>query len=99
VCLEQWSQFLVISCLVFETCSSAAGVVQGTGRPGPSLFTSIRAFLRDGQNNRLLAVPAFLYAINNYLKFAMQLYFKVRFTLLKLAFERRLVCLMQVSSG
>ena len=27
-------------------------------------------------HNRLLAVPAALYAVNNYLKFAMQLYFK-----------------------
>ena len=49
---------------------------QGTGRPGPPLYRSARAFVRDARHNRLLAVPAALYAVNNYLKFAMQLYFK-----------------------
>ena len=49
---------------------------QGTGRPGPPLYRSIRAFVRDARHNQLLAVPAGLYAVNNYLKFAMQLYFK-----------------------
>ena len=33
-------------------------------------------FLRQCHHNRLLAVPAGLYSVNNYLKFAMQLYFK-----------------------
>lgn len=37
---------------------------------------SWRSFLRDASHNRLLAVPAVLYAVNNYLKFVMQLYFK-----------------------
>ena len=46
------------------------------GRPGPPLYRSARAFVRDARHNRLLAVPAALYAVNNYLKFAMQLYFK-----------------------
>ena len=32
--------------------------------------------MRDAQHNKLLAIPAALYAVNNYLKFAMQLYFK-----------------------
>ena len=32
--------------------------------------------MRDASHNRLLAVPALLYAVNNYLKFVMQLYFK-----------------------
>jgi hypothetical protein len=32
--------------------------------------------VRDARHNQLLAVPAGLYAINNYLKFAMQLFFK-----------------------
>ena len=49
---------------------------QGAGRPGPPLYRSARAFVRDARHNRLLAVPAALYAVNNYLKFAMQLYFK-----------------------
>ena len=40
------------------------------------MYRSLRSFIRDAQHNRLLAVPAGLYAVNNYLKFAMQLYFK-----------------------
>ena len=40
------------------------------------MYRSVRSFLRDAHHNKLLAVPAGLYAINNYLKFAMQLYFK-----------------------
>jgi hypothetical protein len=51
-------------------------VVYGSGRPGPPLYRSAAAFARDASHNRLLAVPAGLYAVNNYLKFAMQLYFK-----------------------
>jgi hypothetical protein len=51
-------------------------VAYGSGRPGPPLYRSARAFARDASHNRLLAVPAALYAVNNYLKFAMQLYFK-----------------------
>ncbi|CAD6235574.1 unnamed protein product [Miscanthus lutarioriparius] len=38
------------------------------------LFT-VSIFMQAARNNVLLAVPAFLYAINNYLKFIMQLYF------------------------
>ncbi|PWA33319.1 hypothetical protein CTI12_AA624830 [Artemisia annua] len=34
-----------------------------------------KATISAPRNNVLLAVPAFLYAINNYLKFTMQLYF------------------------
>jgi hypothetical protein len=51
-------------------------VAYGSGRPGPPLYRSLAAFGRDASHNRLLAVPAGLYAVNNYLKFAMQLYFK-----------------------
>ncbi|EEF47348.1 CMP-sialic acid transporter 4 isoform X2 [Ricinus communis] len=36
---------------------------------------SVSTFVQAARNNVLLAVPAFLYAINNYLKFIMQLYF------------------------
>eukprot|EP00884_Botryococcus_braunii_P008334 jgi/Botrbrau1/17501/Bobra.0054s0078.2 len=62
---------------IAKTCfASAMLLTYGAGKPGPLLFTSIRTFLRDAHSNRLLAVPALLYAINNYLKFAMQLYFK-----------------------
>jgi hypothetical protein len=45
---------------------------QGTGRPGPPMYRSLRSFIADARHNWLLAVPAGLYAINNYLKFAMQ---------------------------
>eukprot|EP00879_Flechtneria_rotunda_P016057 GHRR01016795.1.p1 GENE.GHRR01016795.1~~GHRR01016795.1.p1 ORF type:complete len:226 (+),score=45.46 GHRR01016795.1:786-1463(+) len=48
----------------------------GTGRPGRPMYRSIRSFIADARHNWLLAVPAGLYAINNYLKFAMQLYFR-----------------------
>jgi drug/metabolite transporter (DMT)-like permease len=51
-------------------------VVYGCGRPGPPLYRSFRAFCNDAFHNRLLAIPGALYAINNYLKFIMQLYFK-----------------------
>eukprot|EP00890_Picochlorum_soloecismus_P006548 jgi/Picsp_1/718/NSC_04207-R1_udp-galactose transporter 6 len=51
-------------------------IVYGSGRPGPPLYKSVKAFWKDAHHNRLLAIPAGLYAINNYLKFAMQLYFK-----------------------
>jgi hypothetical protein len=36
------------------------------------MYRSIRSFIVDAHHNRLLAVPAILYAINNYLKFSMQ---------------------------
>jgi hypothetical protein len=55
---------------------AASLVAYGSGRPGPPLYASAAAFVREARHNRLLAVPALLYAINNYLKFAMQLYFK-----------------------
>ena len=51
-------------------------IVYGSGRPGPPLYKSIKAFYKDAYHNRLLAIPALLYAINNYVKFVMQLYFK-----------------------
>ena len=51
-------------------------VVYGCGRPGPPTYSSFRAFWSDAYHNRLLAIPGALYAVNNYLKFIMQLYFK-----------------------
>ncbi|KFM27802.1 putative UDP-sugar transporter protein SLC35A5 [Auxenochlorella protothecoides] len=51
-------------------------IAYGTGRPGIPLTHSLESFARDASHNRLLAVPALLYAVNNYLKFVMQLYFK-----------------------
>lgn len=40
------------------------------------MYRSLKSFIADAQHNWLLAVPAGLYAVNNYLKFAMQLYFR-----------------------
>ncbi|XP_042437875.1 CMP-sialic acid transporter 4-like [Zingiber officinale] len=42
---------------------------------GEKNLLSIATFVQAARNNVLLAVPALLYAINNYLKFIMQLYF------------------------
>ncbi|KAK9078987.1 hypothetical protein SSX86_000656 [Deinandra increscens subsp. villosa] len=42
---------------------------------GEKPLLSISSFVLAARNNVLLAVPALLYAINNYLKFTMQLYF------------------------
>ncbi|CAL0316288.1 unnamed protein product [Lupinus luteus] len=42
---------------------------------GEKPLLSISTFVQAARNNALLAIPAFLYAINNYLKFTMQLYF------------------------
>ncbi|XP_052199566.1 CMP-sialic acid transporter 3-like [Diospyros lotus] len=42
---------------------------------GEKSFLSVSTFVQAARNNVLLAVPALLYAINNYLKFIMQLYF------------------------
>ncbi|KAB5515910.1 hypothetical protein DKX38_026558 [Salix brachista] len=39
------------------------------------LFAIVMLLFQAARNNALLAVPALLYAINNYLKFIMQLYF------------------------
>ncbi|KAL3520429.1 hypothetical protein ACH5RR_018578 [Cinchona calisaya] len=42
---------------------------------GEKPLISVSIFFQAARNNILLAVPALLYAINNYLKFIMQLYF------------------------
>lgn len=42
---------------------------------GEKPLLSVSTFVQAARSNVLLAVPAFLYAINNYLKFIMQLYF------------------------
>ncbi|KAL5220568.1 hypothetical protein ABZP36_025281 [Zizania latifolia] len=42
---------------------------------GDKPFLTISTFVQAARNNVLLAVPALLYAINNYMKFVMQLYF------------------------
>nr|XP_010912808.1 CMP-sialic acid transporter 5 [Elaeis guineensis] len=42
---------------------------------GEKSLLSVSTFIQAARNNALLAVPALLYAINNYLKFIMQLYF------------------------
>ncbi|KAG2487032.1 hypothetical protein HYH03_014278 [Edaphochlamys debaryana] len=48
----------------------------GTGRTGTPMYRSVRSFLVDAHHNKLLAVPAALYAVNNSLKFSMQLFFR-----------------------
>ena len=48
----------------------------GTGRPGTPMYLSPVSFIADARHNRLLIVPAFLYACNNNLRFVMQLFFK-----------------------
>ncbi len=57
-------------------CKPSLSCPQGSGRPGPPCYLSLRAFASDASHNKLLAIPAGLYAVNNYLKFGMQLYFK-----------------------
>ncbi|CAA0833238.1 CMP-sialic acid transporter 2 [Striga hermonthica] len=42
---------------------------------GEKPLLSVSTFIQAARSNVLLAVPALLYAINNYLKFVMQLYF------------------------
>ncbi|KAL2922227.1 CMP-sialic acid transporter 3 [Bienertia sinuspersici] len=42
---------------------------------GEKPLLSVSTFAQAARNNVLLAVPALLYAVNNYLKFTMQLYF------------------------
>ncbi|GAX83866.1 hypothetical protein CEUSTIGMA_g11291.t1 [Chlamydomonas eustigma] len=56
--------FAVVTLLIF-----------GTGRPGTPMYLSLRSFISDARHNYLLAVPAALYAVNNNIKFAMQLIF------------------------
>jgi len=62
----------------FCKCTFAIGLLMylGTGRPGKPMYRSLRSFICDAKHNILLMVPAGLYALNNYLKFLMQLYFK-----------------------
>ncbi|KAL9233069.1 hypothetical protein vseg_008109 [Gypsophila vaccaria] len=51
-------------------------LVQGRNQKvGEKPLLSVSTFVQAARNNVLLAVPAFLYAVNNYLKFIMQLYF------------------------
>lgn len=42
---------------------------------GEKPLLSFSTFIQSARNNMLLAVPALLYAINNYLKFIMQVFF------------------------
>ncbi|GMY18907.1 CMP-sialic acid transporter 3-like isoform X1 [Fagus crenata] len=51
-------------------------LIQGRRKKvGEKSILSMSTFVQAARNNVLLAVPALLYAINNYLKFNMQLYF------------------------
>lgn len=59
-----------------RTGDSVTDCLQNKGKGRLPVFTSLRVFLQQCYHNWLLAVPAGLYSLNNYLKFAMQLYFK-----------------------
>lgn len=50
--------------------------MQSSRTPGVTRQGSLRTLAQEWRINKLLAVPAALYACNNYLKFGMQLYFK-----------------------
>ena len=50
--------------------------MQSSRAPGVTRQGSLRTLAQEWRINKLLAVPAALYACNNYLKFGMQLYFK-----------------------
>jgi hypothetical protein len=78
---------------------------------GEKPLLSLSTFVQEARNNVLLAIPALLYAINNYLKFTMQLYFNpstvkmlsnlkvlVIAVLLKLIMRRKF-SIIQVSMG
>ncbi|XP_035835895.1 CMP-sialic acid transporter 3 isoform X2 [Helianthus annuus] len=56
-------------------------------KPGEKSLLSLSTFVQAARNNVLLAVPALLYAINNYLKFIMQVL--VIAVLLKIIMKRR----------
>lgn len=60
----------LLTLVVLPPCLPAwHACMQGTGRPGPPMFLSVRSFIYDAHHTRLLAVPAALYAVNNSLKF------------------------------
>ncbi|XP_057781634.1 CMP-sialic acid transporter 4-like [Salvia miltiorrhiza] len=63
---EVMKVFFAIAMLIFQARRQKAGE-----KP----LLSISTFIQAARSNMLLAVPALLYAINNYLKFIMQLYF------------------------
>ncbi|KAL0739922.1 hypothetical protein Bca4012_081435 [Brassica carinata] len=62
------NRFLVLAFTASITCARHQKV-------GEKPLLSPSTFVQAARNNVLLAVPAGLYAINNYLKFTMQLYF------------------------
>ena len=58
--------------VVVGCCKRVTLHPQGTGRPGRPMYLNLRSFIADAMHNKLLAVPALFYAINNSLKFSMQ---------------------------
>ncbi|XRB06007.1 CMP-sialic acid transporter [Pycnococcus provasolii] len=56
-------------------CCIGGGKGDAALRKDKQALLSVRGFLAAAHKNRLLMVPALLYSANNYLKFAMQLYF------------------------
>lgn len=56
-------------------CCIGGGQNEAALRKDKMSLLTVRGFLSAAHKNRLLMVPALLYSTNNYLKFAMQLYF------------------------
>ncbi|XP_047954739.1 CMP-sialic acid transporter 4-like isoform X1 [Salvia hispanica] len=63
---EVMKVFFAIAMLIFQARRQ---------KSGEKPLLSMSTFIQAARSNTLLAVPALLYAINNYLKFIMQLYF------------------------
>ena len=66
-------------------------------QPGERALLTYNSLNRAARTNLLLMVPALLYAINNYLKFAMQLFFKPA-TVKMLGNLKARVCLFAASA-
>ncbi|KAL1535304.1 CMP-sialic acid transporter 4 [Salvia divinorum] len=63
---EVMKVFFAIAMLIFQARRQ---------KSGEKPLLSMSTFIQAARSNTLLAIPALLYAINNYLKFIMQLYF------------------------
>ncbi|XP_057840391.1 CMP-sialic acid transporter 5 isoform X2 [Cryptomeria japonica] len=69
------SKFRALNVLLVVGDCILIGLQARRQKPGEKSILSFSTILQAARANYLLAVPAFLYAINNYLKFIMQLYF------------------------
>ncbi|XP_020595606.1 CMP-sialic acid transporter 4-like isoform X2 [Phalaenopsis equestris] len=69
------SKFRALNFLLVIGDCFLVGLQARRQKVGEKPLLSVSSFVLAARNNVLLAVPALLYAINNYLKFIMQLYF------------------------